>query len=237
LGNFLFDIPAFRWSPYPLIIVLAVLLGFASAALLMKRFGIARQTIFYTCLLTLMTTMMISISATLRITNEGLRLGFSGIAAGIGMILGIFISSLIFRDKPVLVLSSFVPAAPLMYGLSKLGCFLAGCCHGKAYQGHFAVAYHNQYEGTYFPVQLVDMAVFILIHILALILVMKMKNKAHAIFIVIFITLPSRFVLEYFRYTHDGTLISRDQIIILIAAAIAFALLIAGKIILKPKNA
>ena len=237
MGNFLFDIPAFRWSPYPLIIVLAVLLGFASAALLMKRFGIARQTIFYTCLLTLMTTMMISISATLRITNEGLRLGFSGIAAGIGMILGIFISSLIFRDKPVLVLSSFVPAAPLMYGLSKLGCFLAGCCHGKAYHGHFAVAYHNQYEGTYFPVQLVDMAVFILIHILALILVMKMKNKAHAIFIVIFITLPSRFVLEYFRYTHDGTLISRDQIIILIAAAIAFALLIAGKIILKPKNA
>ncbi len=237
MGNFLFDIPAFRWSPYPLIIVLAVLLGFASAALLMKRFGIARQTIFYTCLLTLMTTMMISISATLRITNEGLRLGFSGIAAGIGMILGIFISSLIFRDKPVLVLSSFVPAAPLMYGLSKLGCFLAGCCHGKAYHGHFAVAYHNQYEGTYFPVQLVDMAVFILIHILALILVMKMKNKAHAIFIVIFITLPSRFVLEYFRYTHDGTLISRDQIIILIAAAIALALLIAGKIILKPKNA
>lgn len=237
MGNFLFDIPAFRWSPYPLIIVLAVLLGFASAALLMKKFGIARQTIFYTCLLTLMTTMMISISATLRITNEGLRLGFSGIAAGIGMILGIFISSLIFRDKPVLVLSSFVPAAPLMYGLSKLGCFLAGCCHGKAYHGHFAVAYHNLYEGTYFPVQLVDMAVFILIHILALILVMKMKNKAHAIFIVIFITLPSRFVLEYFRYTHDGTLISRDQIIILIAAAIAFALLIAGKIILKPKNA
>lgn len=237
MGNFLFDIPAFRWSPYPLIIVLAVLLGFASAALLMKRFGIARQTIFYTCLLTLMTTMMISISATLRITNEGLRLGFSGLAAGIGMILGIFISSLIFRDKPVLVLSSFVPAAPLMYGLSKLGCFLAGCCHGKAYQGNFAVVYHNQYEGTYFPVQLVDMAVFILIHILALILVMKMKNKAHAIFIVIFITLPSRFVLEYFRYTHDGTLISRDQIIILIAAAIAFALLIAGKIILKPKNA
>lgn len=237
MGNSLFDIPAFRWSPYPLIIVLAVLLGFASAALLMKKFGIARQTIFYTCLLTLMTTMMISISATLRITNEGLRLGFSGIAAGIGMILGIFISSLIFRDKPVLVLSSFVPAAPLMYGLSKLGCFLAGCCHGKAYHGHFAVAYHNQYEGTYFPVQLVDMAVFILIHILALILVMKMKNKAHAIFIVIFITLPSRFVLEYFRYTHDGTLISRDQIIILIAAAIALALLIAGKIILKPKNA
>lgn len=237
MGNFLFDIPAFRWSPYPLIIVLAVLLGFASAALLMKRFGIARQAIFYTCLLTLMTTMMISISATLRISNEGLRLGFSGIAAGIGMILGIFISSLIFRDKPVLVLSSFVPAAPLMYGLSKLGCFLAGCCHGKAYHGHFAVAYHNQYEGTYFPVQLVDMAVFILIHILALILVMKMKNKAHAIFIIIFITLPSRFVLEYFRYTHDGTLISRDQIIILIAAAIAFALLIAGKIILKPKNA
>ena len=237
MGNFLFDIPAFRWSPYPLIIVLAVLLGFASAALLMKRFGVARQTIFYTCLLTLMTTMMISISATLRITNEGLRLGFSGIVAGVAMILGIFISSLIFRDKPVLVLSSFVPAAPLMYGLSKLGCFLAGCCHGKAYHGHFAVAYHNQYEGTYFPVQLVDMAVFILIHILALILVMKMKNKAHAIFIVIFITLPSRFVLEYFRYTHNGTLISRDQIIILIAAAIAFALLIAGKIILKPKNA
>ncbi len=237
MSNFLFDIPAFRWSPYPLIIVLAVLLGFASAALLMKRFGIARQTIFYTCLLTLTTTMMISISATLRITDEGLRLGFSGIAAGIGMILGIFISSLIFRDKPVLVLSSFVPAAPLMYGLSKLGCFLAGCCHGKAYHGHFAVAYHNQYEGTYFPVQLVDMAVFILIHILALILVMKMKNKAHAIFIVIFITLPSRFVLEYFRYTHNGTLISRDQIIILIAAAIAFALLIAGRIILKPKNA
>jgi len=237
LGNFLFDIPAFRWSPYAPIVILALILGFISAALLMRSLGVARQTIFYTSLLTFICTLMLSVSATIRITPEGVRAGFSGLAAGVAMMIGILISSLIFKDKPLLVLASYVPAAPLMYGLSKLGCFLAGCCHGKAYQGHFAVAYHNQYEGTYFPVQLVDMAVFILIHILALILVMKMKNKAHAIFIVIFITLPSRFVLEYFRYTHDGTLISRDQIIILIAAAIALALLIAGKIILKPKNA
>ena len=237
MDNYLFDIPAFRWSPYAPIVVLAVILGFISAALLMRRFGVSRQTIFYTSFLTFICILMLSVSATVRFTSEGVRAGFSGLAAGVAMMIGILISSLIFRDKPLLVLASYVPAAPLMYGLSKTGCFLAGCCHGKAYEGHFAVSYHNSYAGTYFPIQLVDMAVFILIHLLALVLVLKMKNKVLAIFIVIFVTLPARFVLEYFRYTHNGELISRDQIIVLIAAAIAFVLLIAYKIALKPKAA
>ena len=63
-----------------------------------------------------------------------------------------------------------------MYGLAKAGCLLAGCCHGKPYSGPFALIYHASSDESYFPAQLVDMASFILVFIISLILITKMKN-------------------------------------------------------------
>lgn len=228
-----FDIPEFTRSPYSLLVVLAVAVGFAAAVFHMHKFKVDKRTIGYTCLLTVICTLVTSLMVTFRITSEGIVIGFSGLGAAVGMIAGIFISGLIIKDKPDCIMASFIATAPLMYGLAKFGCFFAGCCHGKPYEGPLAVTYHNEHAGTYFPVQLFDMLVFILVHIIAVILIRKMKNKVNAIYIILAILVPVRFLLEYLRYYHDGSVIASGQIKVLIAGALAVILVFVWKKVLK----
>lgn len=229
------NIPEFEHSPYSLIVIASVLIGFLAAVLLMRRFGVAKKTILYTSLLTLICTLVISFMAAFEFTGNGLVLGFSGLGAVVGMALGILVSGLIFKDKAEYVLASFAAAAPLMYGLSKTGCLLAGCCHGKPYSGPFAIVNHGYHAGSFFPAQLVDMAVFIILHIIALILVIKMENKLKAVYILIAIALPVRFATEYLRYTNTGIL-DKGQIKVFVAGTISIGIVVLWKKLLKVNN-
>ena len=226
-------IPDFAWSPYGLIVVLSVVIGFAAAILLMRKFKVQKETILYTCILTFVCTIAISLFAAFSITENGIQIGFSGLGAVVGMVIGLFISALIIKDKPDIVMASFICTAPLMYGLAKAGCLLAGCCHGKPYSGPFALIYHNSADESYFPAQIIDMAVFITIYIISLNLVLRMKNKVRAIYIIIAILIPVRFVLEYLRHYHDGSLINSGQITVLIAGAAALVVITIWKAVLK----
>ncbi len=226
-------IPEFSRSPYAPIVMLSVAIGYAVAVLRMRKFGVNKQTIFYTSLLSFVCTMAGSFMMAFRITSEGIGIGFSGLGAAIGLITGVFISGIIIKDKPDLVMTSFVVAAPLMYGLAKIGCFLAGCCHGKEYYGPFAVVYSNEHAGSYFPIQLVDMVIFILLHVFAVIITNKMKNKVRAIYIILGVTIPVRFAIEYTRYYHDGSLIAPGQVTVLIAGVLAVIMVFVWKKVLK----
>lgn len=226
-------IPEFSRSPYAPIVMLSVAIGYAVAVLRMRKFGVNKQTIFYTSLLSFVCTMAGSFMMAFRITSEGIGIGFSGLGAAVGLITGVFISEIIIKDKPDLVMTSFVVAAPLMYGLAKIGCFLAGCCHGKEYYGPFAVVYSNEHAGSYFPIQLVDMVIFILLHVFAVIITNKMKNKVRAIYIILGVTIPVRFAIEYTRYYHDGSLIAPGQVTVLIAGVLAVIMVFVWKKVLK----
>ena len=226
-------IPDFSRSPYAPIVMLSVAIGYAVAVLRMRKFGVNKQTIFYTSLLSFVCTMAGSFMMAFRITSEGIGIGFSGLGAAVGLITGVFISEIIIKDKPDLVMTSFVVAAPLMYGLAKIGCFLAGCCHGKEYYGPFAVVYSNEHAGSYFPIQLVDMVIFILLHVFAVIITNKMKNKVRAIYIILGVTIPVRFAIEYTRYYHDGSLIAPGQVTVLIAGVLAVIMVFVWKKVLK----
>ena len=223
----------FSRSPYAPIVMLSVAIGYAVAVLRMRKFGVNKQTIFYTSLLSFVCTMAGSFMMAFRITSEGIGIGFSGLGAAVGLITGVFISEIIIKDKPDLVMTSFVVAAPLMYGLAKIGCFLAGCCHGKEYYGPFAVVYSNEHAGSYFPIQLVDMVIFILLHVFAVIITNKMKNKVRAIYIILGVTIPVRFAIEYTRYYHDGSLIAPGKVTVLIAGVLAVIMVFVWKKVLK----
>ena len=227
------NIPAFSWSPYALCVVLAVAVGFAVSIFTMRRSGVKKQTILYTCLLTLICTLVTSVIVGFEITENGPYIGFSGLGGAVGMVGGLFLSALIIKDKPDMVMASFVASAPLMYGLAKFGCLFAGCCHGKDYSGPFAIVYHGDHPGSYFPTQLIDMAAFIIIFIIASILIRKMKNKVNAIYIIFAIMIPVRFALEYLKYYHDGSIISGGQITVLIAGLLAVILITVWKKVLK----
>ena len=226
-------IPEFSRSPYPFIVLAAVAVGFFTAVLFMRHFGVAKQTMIYTCLLAFVCTITASLFVALKITPEGISTGFSGLGAVVGMIAGLFISALIFKDKPDCVMAAFVAAAPLMYGLAKIGCLLAGCCHGKDYTGPLAVVYHGENAGSYFPAQIIDMTVFLVMFVIAAVLILKMQNKVRAILIIIGIAIPVRYVLEYFREYHDGSLIAPGQISVLVAGSLAIIIILVWKKLLK----
>ena len=229
------NIPEFSWSPYGLAVVSAVVIGFIVALIFMRKFGVAKQTMVYTCLLTLVCTLITSVLVVLRITPDGLSMGFSGLGAAVGMVGGILISGLIIKDKPDMVMASFVATAPLMYGLAKFGCLFAGCCHGKDYSGPFAIVYHGANEGSYFPTQIIDMMSFIILFFISSVLIFKLKNKVMAIYIIFGLLIPVRFLLEYLKYYHEGHIIESGQIKVLIAGFAAVALVFIWKKLLKIK--
>lgn len=227
-------IPEFSRSPYGFIVLLAVVVGFVVTILQMRRYKISKQTIIYTCLLTLICTLITSLLVEFKITSEGIRLGFSGLGAAVGMVTGVFMSGLILKEKPDLVMISFVTTAPLMYALAKFGCLFAGCCHGKPYDGPFAIVHlGGTHQGSFFPAQLIDMLVFLAIHVFALILASKMKNKVRAVYIILAVLIPVRYLLEYLKYYHDGSIITSGQVTVLIAGALALIVVTVWKKVLK----
>ena len=228
-------IPEFSRSPYALIVMLSVAIGYAAAVFRMRKSGVNKQTIFYTSLLSFVCTMAGSFMLAFKITSEGIGIGFSGLGAAVGMVTGVMISGLIIRDKPDIVMTSFVVSAPLMYGLAKIGCFLAGCCHGKEYTGPMAIVYHGANAGSYFPTQLIDMASFIIVFVISSILIFKLKNKLKAIYITFAMLIPVRYALEYLKYYHEGHIIESGQLKVLLAGVIAVGLIFIWQKVLKIK--
>ena len=224
----------FSRSPYALIVMFSVVAGFAVSILRMLKLGVSKQAVLYTSILTFVCTIITSLIFGFKITANGIGAGFSGLGAAAGMVTGVFLSGLIIKDKPDIVMASFVTSAPLMYALAKTGCLLAGCCHGNEYNGPFAVVHiGGTHDGSFFPAQIIDMLAFLAIHILAVILTGRMRYKVHAIYIILAVTIPVRFLLEYLRYEHDGSLISSGQIIVLITGAITLVVVTIWKKVLK----
>ena len=83
-----------------------------------------------------------------------------------------------------------------------------------------------------FPAQIVDMAVFIAMFAVNLILVKKMKNKLTAIYVILAALTVVRFLLEYLKYYHDGSLIASGQVSVLIAGAASVVLVTVWKFLL-----
>ena len=227
-------IPVLVWSPYGLMVLTSVVFGFIAAVFLLRKAGVAKNTVLYTCLLTAIFTITNSVMVNQLLNDDPRTLGFSGLGAVVGMILGAFISGLIFKDKPENVMASFVATAPLMYGLAKSGCLIAGCCHGKEYEGPFAIVYSGANGGSYFPVQIIDMIVFIAMFAVNMVLIKKMKNKIAAIYIILAALTVVRFLLEYPKYYHDGSLIASGQVTVLAAGAASIVLVTVWKFMLKP---
>lgn len=93
-----------------------------------------------------------------------------------------------------------VPVLPLGHAVGRIGCLLAGCCHGLEYSGPLAVkSLLVSAEKTYFPIQaleaLLNLGIFVLILRYA-----KIKRPAYHIlchYLLLYSIL--RFVLEFYR--------------------------------------
>jgi prolipoprotein diacylglyceryltransferase len=127
-----------------------------------------------------------------------------------------------------------MPGLALGHGFGRIGCFLAGCCHGSPTDGPLGVLFQGMSEKM-LPVQLFEAGFeFALFGVM---MIFYPKLKKHFLETYLFSYGVFRFVLEFFRGDNrggTGTVFSPSQIISLIMiVAVVLLILYYKRIIFK----
>lgn len=158
--------------------------------------------------------------------------GFSSYGGVIGGIIFIIIFSKIYKISLKKLLLIFIPILPLMYAVSKLGCFFSGCCYGVEYSGIMNIIYESATDAPLntklFPVQLVESLINFGIFVYIFCIYKKYIENISIIGKVFILCGFSKLALENYRASWDGTF-SSSQIISLIFIIIGFFIIIAWR--------
>lgn len=131
---------------------------------------------------------------------------FSGLVfygALLGGVLGGFIGTKVAKISFERFVRCAAPYIPIGHAIGRIGCVMAGCCHGMEYEGLFAIHYPHSVAGLdpaqgYFPVQLLEA----LINVAVCFLLLKIRKKTTTInLLVTYLSLYAieRFGLEFLR--------------------------------------
>jgi phosphatidylglycerol:prolipoprotein diacylglycerol transferase len=142
------------------------------------------------------------------------------------------------------VFDAFSPAIALGSGITRIGCFLNGCCYGKPCDLPWGVTFHeDSFAGSTFPgvplhptqlyLSLAGFANFTLVWSLRKRLE---RRPGQLFFLFLLIESGSRFAIDFFRHYHPdgesvvllGTSLSLTQVLCLGLVAIALAGLLRG---------
>lgn len=149
-----------------------------------------------------------------------LSLGLSSYGACIGALLSLIIFGIQFKKSLKDMFFTFTPSIPLMYAIGKIGCFLVGCCYGIKYNGIGSIMYkYSKIAPNYiklFPVQILETIVFLLIFIYLINRIIRNKFNWKTVGICFIISGFSKFILDYFRFSHANIFLSLNQIISII---------------------
>lgn len=93
-----------------------------------------------------------------------------------------------------------IPVLPLGHAVGRIGCLLAGCCHGLEYTGLLAVKnLLISAEKTYFPIQAVEAFLNLGIFIFLLWYTRKKRPTYYILCVYLCFYSVLRFILEFFR--------------------------------------
>jgi phosphatidylglycerol:prolipoprotein diacylglycerol transferase len=126
---------------------------------------------------------------------------YGGLIGGVlGALLGIRIAGCSLQ----LIEHSVIPFVPLGHAVGRIGCVMAGCCHGFEYDGLFALYYPNSVSGLspdqgYFPVQPLESLINVGICLILLWFEKRMKRATGLLFVYLGLYSISRFFLEMLR--------------------------------------
>lgn len=134
-----------------------------------------------------------------------LRAGYVFYGGLIFSIIAIVISAKVFKINLREYLLEFVYLIPFAHAFGRIGCFMAGCCYGRPYDGPFAVVFPEETFGLagvkLFPIQIVEAIFLFLISFIVFIIIIKGKSCfSLSVYFVLYAIL--RFILEYYRYDY-----------------------------------
>lgn len=145
-----------------------------------------------------------------------------------GGLIGVVIASIVFEKiLPTngKIIEYTILSLPLVYGLTKIGCFIAGCCGGIPYEGLFKVKYIDLLNIWQFPIQITETIVFLLIFLFCQIL----RKRTNVNYIVLILVSVFKFLLDFLRYDHINTLITKNQIFSIILLVVVVITYIVNK--------
>lgn len=131
--------------------------------------------------------------------------GLSSLGGAIGYVCGLFVYN---KVRPIVsfktILTRFIRALPLIYGISKVGCYFRGCCGNPDLS---------------FSLQLVEGLSFVVLFLVGL---------ACSPNILIILCCVLKFCLEFFRNS-DGCVLTANQITCIVILTVSIAIIIFSK--------
>ena len=214
---------------YPLFITLSLIIGIIFIDIMLLKWNIKKVHVLSLNIILFFLIPLGGILLTIiehLIINKKFAIGFSSYGGVFGAIIAFYIFCKIFKYNYKHLYKIMFLSMPLFYSISKLGCFLAGCCYGIKYNGFFSIKYISSHGAPVntplFPIQLVESIAFIIIFIL-LLLINKRTNK-NIISLSLIICGITKYLLEFLRQSWEP-FISFTQLISLIMVLIGLILL------------
>ncbi len=211
--------------PYAVFLLLSCAAGLSLQYLLNIKRGVNRRTAGFITLLAPLMSFFFGLLLTYA-ASGGKKTGLSSMGGLFGMYASVFTLALITRNskETKVTIENCTLVLPLIYSISKTGCFFAGCCHGIPYDGPFCVEYTGKIHetGCIFPVQLAETVAFLVIFIAGMVM-LKMKCRNISVYILT-TSAAAKGLLDFLRESHTGKAFSLNQIlcIITIAAGIIY---------------
>lgn len=129
--------------------------------------------------------------------------GFVFYGGLIGGVIGLYVYSKSFNISFKKLCMILIPVVPIFHSIGRIGCLLAGCCHGREYNGFGSITFYNTNLAPIgvplFPMQIVESICNLIIFIIILLTYKKFKGtyKTIALYAVLYSIV--RFVLEFYR--------------------------------------
>ncbi|MFP4177705.1 MAG: prolipoprotein diacylglyceryl transferase [Acholeplasmataceae bacterium] len=168
------------------------------------------------------------------------RIVFSGGLVFYGGVIGGLVSGYFYVKRygldPVKYMNLFIVALPLGHGCGRIGCYMAGCCHGKPTDSAFGVVFpysesHPFHGVKIHPTQLYEATFNFLLFLGLLFLFFKWRKRHESyVFVALYLILYGtfRFINEFFRgdAIRGVYILSTSQWVSLIAVIAGLLLLV-----------
>lgn len=203
-------IPKINFPFYGIIIVLSVLIGMIYVYVSLIKDNYKDKNIILYFLMYLTFAFILGKMYTL-ITDPNQTSFLKAGLSSYGGLVGVIVAAIIFEkilpaDKKIIKYSTI--SLPLVYGLTKIACFIAGCCYGIPYKGIISVTYPDGLNIPLFPIQLVETISFLIIFIIC----HKLRNNKNIVYLTLILVSITKFLLDFLRYDHLNNLMTVNQI-------------------------
>ena len=202
-------IPSFHFPIYGLIIILSIVVGMIYIVISLKREKNFNKNIYLFFLMYMFFALFFGKMFTIIASGMDIKFMEAGLSSYGGLI-GVIVAAIVFEKIMPLkgkLIKYVILSLPLVYGISKLACFFAGCCYGIPYDGIFSVTYVDDLNIPLFPIQLLEtiisLTIFFVCH--------QFKKINKMSYIVLVLVAIWKFIFEFFRYDHMNVLLNFNQ--------------------------